>query len=63
MRNGGELSNLEYSPTKTENAKYFWNAGTRTSRLFCPFKLHNNRIKQALHHKKQWRIEQPRIST
>ena len=26
MRNGRELSNLEYLPTKTENAEYLWNA-------------------------------------
>ena len=48
MRNSGELSNLEYLPTKTENAEYLWNAGTRVSRLFRPFKLHNTRFKQAL---------------
>ena len=48
MRNSGELSNLEYLPTKTENAEYLWNAGTRASRLFRPFKLHNTRFKQAL---------------
>jgi hypothetical protein len=52
MRNGGQLSNLEYLPTKTENAEYLGNAGTRTSRLFFPLKQHNNRFKEALDHKK-----------
>ena len=63
MRNSGELSNLEYLPTKTENAEYLWNAGTRASRFFRPFKLHNTRFKQALDHEKRCRIEQPRVST
>jgi hypothetical protein len=45
--NGGELSNVEYLPTKQENAEYLWNAETRTSRLFCPFKGYNNKFKQA----------------
>jgi hypothetical protein len=52
MRNGGELCNLEYIPTKTENAEYLWNTRTRTSRLFWPFKLRNNRFKQALEHER-----------
>jgi hypothetical protein len=63
MRNGGELSNLEYIPTKTENAEYLWNTRTRTSRLSWPFILRNNRFKQALDHEKRWRIERPRPST
>ena len=50
MRNGGELTKLEYLPTKTEYPEYLWNAGTRTSRLFWPFKLHNNRFKRVLDH-------------
>ena len=37
IRNGEELSHLEYLPTKTVNAKYLWNARTRTSHLFFPF--------------------------
>jgi hypothetical protein len=59
----GELTNLEYLPIKTENVEYLWNEGARTSCLFFPFKLHNNRFKQALDHEKWWRIEQPRVST
>ena len=30
MRNGGELSDLEYLPMKTENAEYLQNAATYT---------------------------------
>jgi len=33
IKDGGELSNLEYLPTKTENVKYLQNAGTCTSCL------------------------------
>jgi hypothetical protein len=61
IKNGGELSNVEYLPTKPENAEYLWNARTRASRLFCPLKLHNTEFKQALDHKKRWRIELPRL--
>jgi hypothetical protein len=61
IKNGGELSNVEYLPTKPENAEYFWNARTRASRLLWPLKLHNTELKQALDHKKRWRIELPRL--
>jgi len=37
MRNGGELSDLEYLPTKTEYIEYLQIADTHTSRLFRPF--------------------------
>jgi len=55
--NSGELSDLEYLPTKTENVKYLQNAKMRTSLLFGPFKQHYSRFKQAQDHKKQWRID------
>jgi hypothetical protein len=58
MTKGGELSNLEYLPTKTENVEYLWNTQMHTSCLFSPMKL-----KQALDHKKQWKIEQHRVFT
>jgi len=45
--NGGELSDLEYLPTKTEKVKYLQNVGTRTFRLFGPFKQHYIIFKQA----------------
>jgi len=38
MRNGGELSDLEYFAMKTEYTEYLQIADTRTSRLFGPFK-------------------------
>jgi hypothetical protein len=52
MKNGGELSNLENLLTKTVNGEYLLNAGTRTSRLFWPFNLHNNGFNQAIDHEK-----------
>jgi len=59
--NGGELSDLEYLPTKTEYIEYLQIADTRASRLFGPFKPYNCRCKQAQDHKKQWRIDLPRL--
>jgi hypothetical protein len=56
-------SNLRYLPTKPENVEYLWNVGMHTCCLFWPFTLHNSRFKQALDHKKWWRIEQSRVST
>ena len=53
IRDGGELSNLEYLPTKTENVKYLQNTGTHTFCLFGPFKQHHSRFKQAQDHKKR----------
>jgi len=38
MRNGGELSDLEYLAMKTEYTKYFQIADTHTSCLFWPIK-------------------------
>ena len=38
MRNGGELSDLEYLAMKTEYTKYLQITDTRTSRLFGPNK-------------------------
>ena len=55
--NGGELSDLEYLPTKTEYIEYLQIADTRSSRLFGPIKRYNSRCKQAQDHKKQWRID------
>jgi len=45
--NSGELSDLEYLPTKTEKVKYLQNAGMRTSHLFGPFKRHYIILKEA----------------
>jgi len=45
MRNGGELSDLEYLPSITEYVKYLQNADTRASRLFWPIKQHYIRFK------------------
>jgi len=45
MRNGGELSDLEYLPTKTEYIEYLQIADTRTSRLFGPTKQQYIRFK------------------
>jgi len=36
MRNGEELSDLEYLPMKTENMKYLQNTATHTPHLFGP---------------------------
>ena len=36
--NGGELSDLEYLPTKIEKVKNIQNVGAHTSRLLGPFK-------------------------
>jgi len=47
IENGGELSDLEYLPTKTEKVKYLQNTGMHTSGLFWPFKQLNNIFKQA----------------
>jgi len=57
IRNGGELSDLEYLPSITEYIKYLQNADTRASCLFGPIKQHYIRFKYALDHKKRWRIE------
>jgi len=46
MRNGGELSDLEYLPMKTEYTKCLQNAATHTPLLFGPFTQHNSRFKQ-----------------
>jgi len=61
MRNGGELSDLEYLPTKIEYIEYLQIADMHTSCLFGPFKRYNGRCKQAQDHKKQWRIDLPRL--
>jgi len=45
MRNGGELSDLEYLPMKTEYTTYLQIADTRTSRLSGPNKQHYIRFK------------------
>jgi len=45
MRNGGELSDLEYLAMKTEYTKYLHIADTRTSRLFGTTKQHYIRFK------------------
>jgi len=55
------LSDLEYLPTKTEYIEYLQIADMHTSRLFGPFKRYNSRCKQAQDHKKQWRIDLPRV--
>jgi len=46
MRNGGELSDLEYLPMKTEYTKYLQKAAMHTPHLFRPFTQHNIRFKQ-----------------
>jgi len=46
IRNGRELGDLEYLPTKTQYTIYLQNADARTSRLLRPFKRHNIRFKQ-----------------
>jgi len=61
MRNGGELSDLEYLPTKTEYIEYLQIADMHTYCLFRPFKRYNSRCKQAQDHKKQWTIDLPRL--
>jgi len=61
MRNGGELSDLEYLAMKTEYTKYLQIANMRTSCPFGPIKWYNSRCKQAQDHKKQWRIDLPRL--
>ena len=53
------MTDVEYLPTIPENTEYLWNAETRTSRLFRPFKLHNNEFEQAIDHKKRCRIDLP----
>ena len=45
MRNGGELSDLEYLAMKTEYTEYLHIVDTRTSRLFGPTKQHYIRFK------------------
>jgi len=45
MRNGGELSDLEYLAIKTEYTKYLQIADTHTSHLFGPIKQHYIRFK------------------
>jgi len=40
ISNGGELSDLEHLPTKTEYIKYLQIMDTHTSRLFGPIKQH-----------------------
>ena len=45
MRNGGELSDLEYLPMKTEYTKYLQMVDMRASHLFWPIKQHYFRFK------------------
>jgi len=45
MRNGGELSDLEYFSMKTEYTEYLRIADMRTSRLFGSTKQHYIRFK------------------
>jgi len=45
MRNGGELSDLEYLHSITEYIKYLQNVDTRASCLFRPIKQHYIRFK------------------
>jgi len=45
MRNGGQLSDLEYLAMKTEYTKYLQIADMHTSCLFCPIKQHYIRLK------------------
>jgi hypothetical protein len=59
IRNGGEMSNIDYLPIKPENAEYLQNAGTCSSCHFWHFKLHNKGFEQALDHKKWWRLTYP----
>ena len=40
MRNGGELSDIEYLAMKTEYTEYLHIADMHTSRLFGPTKQH-----------------------
>jgi len=61
MRNGGELSDLEYLPTKTEYIEFLQIVDMRTSHLFRPFKRYNSGCKKAQDHKKQWIIDLPRL--
>jgi len=45
ISNGGELSDLEHLPTKTEYIKYLQAMDTHTSCLFGPIKQHYIRFK------------------
>ena len=45
MRNGRELGDLEYLPTKTQYTIYLQNTDAHTSRLFGPFKRNGSRFK------------------
>jgi hypothetical protein len=58
-----QWENLNKNRRIEVNEEYLWNAGMRSRYLFWPFKMHNNRFKQALDHEKRWRIEQLREST
>jgi len=60
IRNGRELGDLEYLPTKTQYTKYLQNMDVCTSHLSRPFKQNNDRFKQVQDHKKQ-RIDLPRL--
>jgi len=42
VRNGGELGDLEYLPTKTQYTKYVQIMDMRASHLLWPIKLHYN---------------------
>ena len=61
IRNGTELGDLEYLPTKTKYTIYLQNMDACTSHIFRPFKRRNSRLKQVQDHKKQWRIDLPRL--
>jgi len=50
--NDGELSDLEYLPTKPEKVKYLQNAKMCSYYLVRPFKQHHSRFKQAQDHKR-----------
>ena len=45
IRNGRELDDLEYLPTKIQYTEYLQNADAHTPHLFWPFKWHYIRFK------------------
>jgi len=45
IRNGRELGDLEYLPTKIQYTEYLQNTDVCTSHFFGPFKQHDSRFK------------------
>jgi len=61
MKKGEKLTEIELNPPKPENVRYLQSADMCTSHLFGPLNDNVVDCKQALDHKKQLKIDWPRV--